>query len=276
MIVGDSIRASLRQLTIDRLGKIDYAISGPRFFHEQFADAFSKVAQSEEKLAQPQWAPSVPAIVMQSGLQLKSGTKFRRAGKVNVYGFDQRAWPLIETNDIALPAGSHVILNSRAAAAIDAKVGDEVTLWIELPSAIPRDTLLGNKDNDSQEITLKVSAIAPDSSGLGRLGLQPTQSLPLNAFVDLHVLQERLGLEEVRPSRRDPNGRPARVNAMFVNSESATSSIASPGSETLSEIIQRSWTLGAKNDRRTRSDHVTADGLPGQQNLESQYSGVQR
>lgn len=202
LIVGDSVRASLRQMTLKRLGKIDFAVTGPRFFREDLA--------KELKI------PVHPAIVMQAALQSQSGGSIRRAGQVNVYGFNQE-WPLIESDGVKPPQGAEVVLNAQAAAALNAKVGEEVTLWIELPSAVPRDTLLGRKDNDSQEVTLKVSAITAEGSSLSRLGLNPTQALPLNAFVDLHTLQERLDLDAVPPSRRDPVGKPGRINALFAS-----------------------------------------------------------
>lgn len=202
LIVGDSVRASLRQMTLNRLGNIDFAVTGARFFRENLAKELHIDAH--------------PAIVMQAALQSQSGGSLRRAGQVNVYGFNQE-WPLLDAQGVKPPHGAEVVLNAQAAAALQAKVGEDVTLWIELPSAVPRDTLLGRKDNDSQEVTLKVSAITPEGSALSRLGLNPTQALPLNAFVDLHVLQERLDLDEVRPSRRDPAGKPGRINALFVS-----------------------------------------------------------
>ena len=208
LIVGDSVRASLVKMTLDRLGEINYVLSGPRFFREQLAN------EMHSKKANPS-VPVDPAIVMKAGLQARIGDATRRAGQVNVYGFAARSWPMLKTSGIKPPRLSGVVLNARAAEAVGVKVGDEVTLWIELPSAVPRDTLLGKKDNDSQEITLKVSGISPKESGLSRLGFHPTQALPLNAFVDLHFLQERLGLEEVMPTRRDPTHKPARVNTLI-------------------------------------------------------------
>lgn len=205
LIVGDSVRASLRQMTLERLGKIDFVLSGPRFFREELAADLQR-----------QNIPAMPAIVMQAGLVATSGGTSRRAGQVNVYGIGDDAWSLLQTGQIARPQKTEVVLNAHVAQSLNVKAGDEVTLWIELPSAVPRDTLLGRKDNDSQEVTLKVSAIAPEESGLSRLGLNPTQAMPLNAFVDLHELQDRLSLEEIRPTRRDPVRKPSRINALLL------------------------------------------------------------
>src|SRR5262245_32012620 len=38
LIVGDSVRASLRDLALSRLGKADFVITAPGFFREQLAD----------------------------------------------------------------------------------------------------------------------------------------------------------------------------------------------------------------------------------------------
>jgi putative ABC transport system permease protein len=118
LIVGDSVRASLRQMTLNRLGNIDFAVTGPRFFREDLA--------KELKI------PVHPAIVMQAALQCRSGGTLRRAGQVNVYGFNQE-WPLIDSHGVKPPQGAEVVLNAQAAAALQAKVGEEVTLWIFPP-----------------------------------------------------------------------------------------------------------------------------------------------
>ena len=256
LIVGDSVRASLRQMTLDRLGKIDFVLSGPRFVREQLADEIGRSRRDDEPESKASIGVVAPAIVMQAGLQTKLDNSIRRAGKVNVYGFDDQAWSMVETGGIARPTQTGVVLNARSAEAVNAKVGDDVTLWIEIPSAVPRDTLMGKKDNDSQEITLTVAAIAPESTGLARLGLQPTQALPLNAFVDLHVLQERLGLEEVKPNKRDPSGKVARVNALInsravsgvtkdaqVNADIPTMTETLAQGNQLKDALQSQWTL---------------------------------
>jgi putative ABC transport system permease protein len=265
LIVGDSVKASLRQMTLDRLGQIDFVLSGPRFVREQLADEIGGSSGNGETRSNSSIGIVAPAIVMQAGLQSKSRDSIRRAGKVNVYGFDERAWTLVETDKISRPTQSGVVLNARAAEAVNARVGDDVTLWVEIPSAVPRDTLMGKKDNDSQEITLTVTAIAPESTGLARLGLQPTQALPLNAFVDLHVLQERLDLDEVKPNKRDPSGRVARVNALFntrdsqvrpgVNGATRVKAQIPTDAETvtqvnmLKDVLQRNWKLSDLNLR---------------------------
>ena len=43
LIVGESVRASLRKMTFDRLGKVEFVLSGPRFFREELAKEITAV-----------------------------------------------------------------------------------------------------------------------------------------------------------------------------------------------------------------------------------------
>jgi len=256
LVVGDSVRASLRQMTLDRLGKIDFVVSGPRFVREDLTQELETVAQDGATATAMKLSSFSPAIIMQAGLQAKTGDTVRRAGQVNVYGVDERAWSLVDSASLPRPVEGGVVLNASAAAAINAKVGDDITIWIEIPSLVPRDTLMGNKDNDSQEIPLKVSGIAPDTTGVGRLGLHPTQALPLNAFVDLSYLQDRLSVEKARPTRHDPDGRQARVNAMFVHDEAGTSPYPNPKTQVLNQLLTKAWSLTDLNLRLVENKSI--------------------
>lgn len=216
LIVGDSVRASLRQMTLDRLGKIDYVVTGHRFFREQLADDL------KNSPALPQDIKTIaPALVLRGALEKNREDLHLRVGQVNIFGTDQRLWSLLEHSDLPPPADDQAILNSRVAEQLQAEVGDEITLWIELPSAIPRDSLLGEKEEQSVEITLTVSQILAEESKAGRLALLPNQQLPLDLFLSLDTLQAALDLDEIKPSRRDPKERPARVNSLFFSSHAA-------------------------------------------------------
>src|SRR5277367_3436666 len=75
LLVGDSVRASLRDLVLGRLGTTEGVVSSARFFREQLsADV----------------AGSVPMIVLQ-GI-VTHDADGRRASNVSVYGVDDRFW----------------------------------------------------------------------------------------------------------------------------------------------------------------------------------------
>ncbi len=125
---------------------------------------------------------------------------------MQIFGTDERLWELLEHGEIAVPREQAVVLNSRLAQHLGAKPGDSVSLLVPVPSTIPRESLLGKREGDFHEIPLTVQAILDDSSGASRLTLNPTQQLPLNAFVPLGTLQEGMGLAKIERSRRNPTG----------------------------------------------------------------------
>src|SRR5215204_2928834 len=75
LMVGVSVRASLRDLVLQRLGKADRAVVSQSFFREQLASAF---------------APSVPLIVAEGFVAAQESG--RRASRVQVYAVDDRFW----------------------------------------------------------------------------------------------------------------------------------------------------------------------------------------
>lgn len=221
LIVGDSVRESLRLMTLVRLGQIDHVLQSPRFFREELATDLEKLPQF-----QSDFSHVAPAISLVCGLQHASGATSKtpagelaevtRAGKVNLFGVDDRFWNLTEHAAYSPPSESEIVLSQRVADDLSAREGDDVSLWLEIPSTVPRESLLGKREAGTLQLTLKVKAILPEALGLGRLGLRPNQQLPLNAFVNLKALQEALKLNAVRPSFRDRTGAPARVNTLFV------------------------------------------------------------
>src|SRR5271154_5159439 len=73
LLVGDSVRASLRDLVLSRLGNTQGVVTSAQFFREQLADEVPGAA---------------PLIVMQGVItREKDG---RRASKVAVYGVGER------------------------------------------------------------------------------------------------------------------------------------------------------------------------------------------
>src|ERR1041385_8526895 len=75
LLVGDSVRASLRDLVLARLGKTEGVVTSAQFFREQL---------SADVVA------SAPMIVLQGIVtHEKDG---RRASGVSIYGIDERFW----------------------------------------------------------------------------------------------------------------------------------------------------------------------------------------
>ena len=258
LIVGDSVRASLTRMSLDRLGGVDFALTGQRFFREELAQELGEADVGVARVA--------PAIVLTGSLSRKEqqpGEKtphVTRAGHVNIYAVDDRFWGLTTHAALDVLEETSIVLNTRAAEALGAAVGDEVSLIVELPAAIPRDALLGDRNETVTELVLTVSGVADETTTQGRFGLNPSQQLPLNAFVSLATMQERLGLARVRASRRNPVEKPARINALFAGSEAPQGEklqadpAASATADALTQAIDESTTLADLSLRVVRNE----------------------
>jgi putative ABC transport system permease protein len=181
LLVGDSVRGSLRSLTLDRLGKIDHALVSDQFFHQQ---------PGQE--ARP--SASAAAILLQGSATLNNN----RASNVQINGVDSSFLSFFDATELAtnltqtgkFPA---VILNESLKRELGAKVGDDILLSFSKPSDIHRETMLGTRDASDvvQRNRFTVTAVIPNEK-IGRFSLHPNQHLPLNAFVPLNRLQRIL------------------------------------------------------------------------------------
>ena len=75
LLVGDSMRGSLRHLALDRLGRIDEALLADRFFRAQLADELVQ-AQDADKMI----SAAVPAIILSASME-NPGTYAAASGK---------------------------------------------------------------------------------------------------------------------------------------------------------------------------------------------------
>jgi hypothetical protein len=81
LLVGESLRGSLRALVLARLGRTDHAVLGSAFFREALA---AELARAEGV------AGTCPALALSGAASLSNGG--RRAGGVEVWGVDARVW----------------------------------------------------------------------------------------------------------------------------------------------------------------------------------------
>jgi ABC-type antimicrobial peptide transport system permease subunit len=186
LLVGDSLRGSLRDLTLKRLGWIDEALVTGRFFRTT--------------LAKPLPADrATPAIVLQGAATFHPGEdpkQLRRVSGITVLGVEEQFWA-----DGQIPVGvdfwhstkPEVVVNSALARELGIKTGDRITLHFQKASSVPRETLLGRREADDvlQDLTVTVRQVLSDD-GLAGFSLSPSPQTARNAFVPLGLLQSRL------------------------------------------------------------------------------------
>ncbi len=169
LLVGDSVRASLRDLALSRLGKTESVVTSAQFFREQLATEVQG---------------GTPLIVMQGVVtHEKDG---RRAPKVAVYGVDDRFFQFNGYSQPA-PSGNEARVTPALARELGAQTNDTLLLRIEKPSAIPRESIQGRKEDSGRTLRLTATGDAPE------FALQPTQGDVSAIYVSLRRLQRDLG-----------------------------------------------------------------------------------
>ena len=223
LIVGDSMRQSLRSLTMDRLGKIDEMLTSEGFFREKLADEIKQTPTFKEH-----YSEAVPAILFPGGtVQYQPEDVASRAGQVAVFGIDGDFWkfdnrdqseaPLFGRDDGQVAVINDVLANDLGVTAADVKSGKAViTVRIPKQTQLPADSALGRKtDLIESLVDLKVLGILP-TEGLARFSLFPSQSDPLNVFVPIGLLQEALE-QTVLKHKSDP----AQANCILLSSKNS-------------------------------------------------------
>jgi hypothetical protein len=184
LFVGDSLRGSLRELTLDQLGWVDQAMTPGRFFRAKLADELG----ADKACA---------ALLLQGSASTTNETtkKTKTAGKVTVLGVDDRFWPAEWKQDAAFWQSSEaaVVLNHTLAEALGVQPGAKISFNVQKNDAIPRETLLGKRDDVVQSLNVTVKAILPDE-GMGRFTLRPSPEPVRNAFIPIKYLQQELQL----------------------------------------------------------------------------------
>ncbi len=187
LLVGDSVRGSLREQALARIGRAHSAlVGGERFFRAALADDLARTPDAPETFA--------PALVL-SAVVSASGGEARAAG-VQVVGAGERFFALSPAGTAGepVPARGEAWINERLARQLGAAAGDELVARIELPSAMPRDLVLAVNDELARALRVRVTRVLDDAH-FGRFGLASTQVPPFGLFVDLAWLQSELELE---------------------------------------------------------------------------------
>src|SRR6266542_4304445 len=188
LLVGDSVRASLRDLFLQRLGKTDQAISAAEFFREQLAVDI----QSHKQFVSDGFQAACPLIELEGNVS--HGTSGRRAGGVRVYGVDERFWKFHGRDGTPAPQSREVFVSDSLARELESRNGDSLLIRIEKPSAIPVESLHGRKEDLGRTLRLTMAgALAADA--LGEFSVQPQQTPVRAVFVSLRLLQKELDQE---------------------------------------------------------------------------------
>ena len=180
LLIGASVRGSLRDLVSQRLGNTDHIVMSPGFFREQLAAELG----------------GVPVIALEGVVEHEPS--HRRASGVKVYGVAHEFWifnNLGKEVGLAAQSGREAFISEGLASELGADRDDGLLLRLEKPSDIPLESLHGRKDDPGKTIRLSVLAQL-ERKHLGEFSLQPQQGVVRAIFVSLKFLQKELQQEQ--------------------------------------------------------------------------------
>src|SRR5688572_24565303 len=200
LMVGDSVRGSLRELAVRRLGPVDHALVATRFFPESLVDRL----RADPDVAR-RWDLS-PALMVRGGAS-NDGRTVRAAG-VQVIGLgpagNDRPW-------VDAPDGRCVV-NAQLAEALGVTQSGQGLLFA-LPAAgnMPREATLASRSFQDVLTTMSVDVadVAREPGMRSSFSFDGSQRAPRNAWVALRDLQRAID-------------QPARVNAVLAHARDDT------------------------------------------------------
>jgi len=184
MLVGDSVRASLRRVAALRLGKVEGGVlGGDRWFTENLARKNN----------------AVPLIIATGSTSAANGRV--RVNGAQVLGVDEGFWKLGTSGKTIAFDKSAVAINEPLARKLGVKAGDTILVRLERPSAISRDAPLSGSTNEDVTLRRTIAAVV-SAEDFGTFQLTASQLPPDTVFVNLADLQTQIEMG-------------ARVNALL-------------------------------------------------------------
>jgi len=180
LLVGDSVKATLRGQALARVGKTQTAMtSGDRFFRTALASSVGPDA--------------APVLMLRASIARADGAA--RVNTIQLLGVDDHFWKLSQAGQpVELPKDG-IVLNERLAQQLDAKAGDTLIARVEKPGVFSRDAPLSGDESDVVAIRAKVARVV-SAADYGNFSLSASQIPPASAFVPLSVLQQKTALAD--------------------------------------------------------------------------------
>ena len=219
LLVGDSLRGSLRALTLQRLGRIDAAVVAGRFFRAKLADELANAPDFRRHAA-----AAVPLVLLRASVETAAPAVPARANQVNLIGGDERFWHLGAGRPARMPGSREIALNRPLAEQLGVRVGEPVILRFSKPAAIPAESAFGQKTETVAGWRLTVAEILP-AEGLGRFSLRADQHEPRNAYVSLAAVQSQLD-------------KPGQANVLLAAGDDATVDPPAEQAEALQRLLR--------------------------------------
>ena len=185
LLVGSSVRASLRGLALERLGDVDQVVTSAAFVREELA---AELLASDGMRAA--FAGAVPIVAIEGFVTHQDSG--RRASAIQVYGVDDRFWTFHgHAGDIETPERNQVLVSEGLANELAAEVDQALLVRVEKPSDVPISSLHGRRSDIGRTLRLQIARVLPPDA-LGEFSFRPQQGRARSVFVSLTRLQREL------------------------------------------------------------------------------------
>jgi len=182
LVVGDSVRGTLRQRALDRVGAAQYVLSSrDRLFSDStntwtgaFGDSY--------------------ALGLRLAAVASAGQGGARANQVNLYGVRPDFWEFSRTQKPITLQPDSVVLNKAIAVQLQVNVGDSVLFRFRKPTAFSSEVPLSSRSGNSVALRLRVQGVLT-AAQYGNFSPVAATTAPRNAFARLDQLQQAGGLD---------------------------------------------------------------------------------
>jgi putative ABC transport system permease protein len=235
LVVGDSVRWTLTQNALSRLGPAHFAMfTGERLFQARLRERMCAAGQlGAQMTSRPQSyvCPTAYGLLLPGVVSRQDGAA--RANQVTIIGVEDPAWPEMAGWTRAVQSqswfnqwrrGDSALISETLARQLHAGAGDEIIARIRKPSALGLDAALSPKNDNTISLRLKIGAVlGPDL--LGDFALFGGGAAPANLFLPFGVMSRAVKLEN-------------QANLMLTGEIDSKSA-----SRVLSQAVKSQWTL---------------------------------
>jgi ABC-type antimicrobial peptide transport system permease subunit len=192
LLVGDSMRETLKERALARLGSIHFALSSQDRLVEGWFNANPVFIGNSAyfRHSSPSSALLLPGLAAR-----QDGTA--RANRVNVIGVDSfwpfAANPLSVTRSPSALTNGAALINETLARQLAVRPGEDIIVRVHKPSALGLDAALSPRDENAIALRLNVGAIL-SADKLGDFALTAQAAPPMNLFLPRDFLAQRVGV----------------------------------------------------------------------------------
>lgn len=186
LVVGDSVKESLRRNAASRLSQVGpVMLGGERYFTVALADRIAAGLGDEGVVA--------PILQITGTASNREGG--RRVNQVQILGVDERFWKLSNKGEIPEGFGDErwIAINAPLADRIGAGVDDTLIVRVEIPGALSKDAPLSGESEQTTPFSAAVTAVL-DAENFGLYSLKSEQVPPATIFLKRERLEAILEL----------------------------------------------------------------------------------